>query len=85
MDELRRAVSFYIKQQNEVIPRMALKGLTPYELLTGVKAEMYSDEQRDRSHAAQISRRLINASMSCHSCSNSSIKNFVFGGIIEFG
>lgn len=68
VDELRQAVSYYVYQHNAVVPRMALNGLTPNQVLTGIDEEEFLVQMRIRSEAALQARIRTNASKHCHIC-----------------
>jgi putative transposase len=68
MENLMTAVNFYIDQYNNVIPKVALNGLTPAEVLSGVTI---SDVFGSANHAkaeAKLQRISLNKSSGCSRC-----------------
>jgi hypothetical protein len=68
VDDLRQAVSYYVYQHNAVVPRMALNGLTPNEVLAGVGEDEFLEQQRIGADAAREGRRRYNAARQCRGC-----------------
>jgi hypothetical protein len=64
---VRRLVSFYLREHNEVLPHSALNGRTPDEIYFG-KAELIPEELAAARRMAQKERLAANWTLSCEAC-----------------
>ena len=68
LEAIRKWVSFYVQQHNEVMPHHAFKGQTPNEMYDGTGTTVEVELKEARAVARQ-SRIVANRKRSCNSCS----------------
>ena len=64
---VRRLVTFYVREHNEVIPRAVLEGRTPHEVYFGREENLFERLSELRRRARDL-RSAANRAASCHRC-----------------
>lgn len=77
---VKRAVSFYVSQHNNVIPMAALSGMTPQEVYNGKSQREFSNQLRSDHRDAQSFRLEINKRDRCVLCSDPRLNS----GLLKF-
>jgi putative transposase len=67
IDALHKAIDFYVRQHNEVIPHQAFKCQTPNEVFFGIGKSVEADLKQARAAARQV-RIETNLNRSCAAC-----------------
>ncbi len=70
VESLQAALAFYIREHNHVIPKLALNGLTPAEVLAGLNLKDLPALGPEQADAARDLRLDRNQAKRCRSCPN---------------